>query len=110
LASHFKPEITPLPILHQLCDTTEAELGKDKLVPARLQKVLPPDAFEAIQAADLIGWDGAVGSPRVFAFVRRICERLGRAGIAPTDMIEELAHLPVVAPLPEVAPVAVAPA
>jgi hypothetical protein len=39
----------------------EAELGKDKLVPARLQKVVPPDAFEAIQAADLIGWDGAVG-------------------------------------------------
>jgi hypothetical protein len=54
----------------------EAELGKDKLVPARLQKVAPPDAFEAIHAADLIGWDGAVGSPRVLAFVRRICARL----------------------------------
>jgi Sulfatase-modifying factor enzyme 1/TIR domain len=88
----------------------EAELGKDKLVPARLQKVVPPDAFEAIQAADLIGWDGAVGSPPVLAFVRRICKRLGRAAIAPTDMIEELAHLPVVPPLPEVVPIAVGPA
>lgn len=82
----------------------EAEFGKDKLVPARLQKVAPPDAFEAIQAADLIGWDGAVGSPRVQAFVRRICERLDRASVAPTDMIEELASLPCVTPLPEIAP------
>jgi hypothetical protein len=88
----------------------EAELGKDKLVPARLQKVAPPDAFEAIHAADLIGWDGAVGNPRVLAFVQRICERLGRAAKAPKDVIEELAHLPAVPPLPEAAPVAVAPA
>jgi len=84
----------------------EAELGKDKLVPARLQKVVPPDAFEAIQAADLIGWDGAVGSPRLQEFVRLICKRLGRPAIAPTDMIEDLGQLPAVAPLPEVAIVA----
>ena len=84
----------------------EAELGKDKLVPAWLQKVVPPDAFEAIQAADLIGWDGAVGSPRLQEFVRLICRRLGRAAIAPTDMIEDLGQLPAVAPLPEVAIVA----
>jgi formylglycine-generating enzyme required for sulfatase activity len=81
----------------------EAELGKDKLVPARLQKVVPPDAFEAIQAADLIGWDGAVGSPRLLEFIRLICKRLGRLAIAPTDMIEDLGQLPPVAPLPEVA-------
>jgi formylglycine-generating enzyme required for sulfatase activity len=81
----------------------EAELGKDKLVPARLQKVVPPDAFEAIQAADLIGWDVAVGSPRLLEFVRLICKRLGRPAIAPTDMIEDLGQLPPVAPLPEVA-------
>ncbi len=87
----------------------EAELGKDKLVPARLQEVAPPDAFEAIQAADLIGWDGAVGSPRVQAYVRRICERLGRAWSAPTDMIEELANLPSVPPLPEIGPAGAAP-
>jgi formylglycine-generating enzyme required for sulfatase activity len=87
----------------------EAEFGKDKLVPARLQKVAPPDAFEAIQAADLIGWDGAVGSPRLQAFVRRVCERLGRSPVAPTDLIEELANLPLVPPLPELVPAAAAP-
>jgi len=80
----------------------EAELGKDKLVPARLQKVRPPQAFEAIQAADLIGWDGAIGHPRVVAFVRKICERLGKPPHAPTDMIEELTDLRALTPLPEV--------
>ncbi len=84
----------------------EAELGKDELIPARLQKVVPPDAFEAIQSADLIGWDGAVGNPRLLEFVRLICKRLGRSTVAPADLIEELGQLPAVAPLPEVAIVA----
>ncbi len=83
----------------------EAELGKDKLVPARLQKVVPPDAFEAIQAADLMGWDGAVGNPRLLEFVRLICKRIGRTALAPIDMIEELGQLPTFVPLPDVAPV-----
>jgi formylglycine-generating enzyme required for sulfatase activity len=87
----------------------EAELGKDKLVPARLQKVAPPDAFEAIQAADLIGWDGAVGSPRLQEFVRLVCKRLDHPAAAPPDLIEELADLPPVKPLPEVASAAPAP-
>jgi formylglycine-generating enzyme required for sulfatase activity len=86
----------------------EAELGKDKLLPARLQKVAPPEAFEAIQAADLIGWDGTVSHPRLQAYVRKIAERLGRSGNAPTDSLEQLAHLPRVTPLPE-APAAAAP-
>lgn len=81
----------------------EAELGKDKLIPARLQKVSPPQAFEAIQAADLIGWDGAVGNPRALAFVRRICDRLKRSAFAPTDFLEELGQLPRLTPLGEVA-------
>jgi formylglycine-generating enzyme required for sulfatase activity len=80
----------------------EAELGKDKLVPARLQKVVPPEAFEAIQAADLIGWDGAVDHARALAFVRKICERLGKPSNAPIDMMEELADLRPLTPLPEV--------
>ena len=87
----------------------EAEFGKDKLLPVRLQKVAPPDAFEAIQAADLIGWDGAVGSPRLQDFIRLVCKRLDRAATAPTDLIEELAELPPVKPLPEAAPVVAAP-
>lgn len=41
----------------------EAEFGRDKLLPVRLQNVAPPDAFEAIHAADLIGWDGTIGPP-----------------------------------------------
>ena len=81
----------------------EAELGKDKLIPARLQKVSPPQAFEGIQAADLIGWDGAVGNPRALAFVRRICDRLKRSAFAPTDFLEELGQLPRLTPLGEVA-------
>jgi formylglycine-generating enzyme required for sulfatase activity len=91
----------------------EAEFGKDKPLPARLQKVAPPDVFEAIQSADLIGWDGAVGSPRLQEFVRLVCKRLDRPAVATTDMIEELAELPPVNPLPEVgsgAPMASAPA
>ncbi|MEQ1618766.1 MAG: SUMF1/EgtB/PvdO family nonheme iron enzyme [Terricaulis sp.] len=81
----------------------EAELGKDKLVPARLQKVVPPEAFEAIQAADLIGWDGSVQHPRVLAYVGKICERLGKPSRAPIDMMEELSELRALAPLPEIA-------
>ena len=91
----------------------EAELGKDKLVPARLQKVVPPEEFEAIQAADLTDWDGSVQHPRVLAFVARICARLGKPGRAPVDMMEELADLRMLVPLPDVtlvAPVAAAPA
>ena len=75
-----------------------------QLLPGRLQKVPPPDAFEAIQAADLTGWDGAVGSPRLQEFVRLVCKRLDRPAAAPTDLIEELAELPPVKPLPEAAP------
>lgn len=86
----------------------EAELGKDKLVPARLQKVVPPQEFEAIQAADLTGWDGSVQHPRVLAFVTKICERLGKSGRAPIDMMEELSELRTLAALPE-AEVAIVP-
>jgi hypothetical protein len=86
----------------------EAELGKDKLVPARLQNVAPPDGFDGIQAADLIGWDGTVNHPRMLAYVRRICARLGRTASAPADTIEELAGLSAVQPLPEIAPAEVA--
>jgi hypothetical protein len=81
----------------------EAEFGKDKLLPARLQKIAPPDAFEAIQSADLIGWDGAIGSPRLHEFVRLVCKRLDRQATAPTDLIETLAELPPLKPLPEIA-------
>ena len=47
--------------------------------PPACRKWSPPEAFEAIQAADLIGWDGSVQHPRVLAYVGKICERLGQA-------------------------------
>lgn len=83
----------------------EAQLGKDKLIPARLQKVTPPDDFEAIQAADLVGWDGTITNPRLQAFVRLISNRLNHGAFAPPgDMIEELQGMPPITPLPELAP------
>jgi hypothetical protein len=71
-------------------------------VPARLQKVVPP-IVEPIHAADLIRWKGAVSDPSVVAFVQKICERLGRAAVAPGFVIEELMKLPALSPLPEFA-------
>lgn len=79
----------------------ESELGKDKLVPARLQRVAPPGAFEPIHAADLIGWDGWVYHPLALDFVRNICRKLGKSDEAPGDMLDDLKHLPRVPPLPE---------
>ena len=81
----------------------EAEFAKEKLLPARLQKVVPPGTFEAIQAADLIGWDGAVGSPRLQDFIRLVCKRLELPATVPTNLIEELAELPPIKPLPATA-------
>jgi formylglycine-generating enzyme required for sulfatase activity len=88
--------------IHSKWVAMEAELGKDKLLPVRLQNIAPPDAFEAIHAADLVGWDGTISHPRLQAFVRRLCERLGKPGTAPADTLEELAQLPPLAVLPMV--------
>ncbi len=71
----------------------EAEFGKDRLVPARFQSVPPPKEFAEIQAADLVGWNGSIDDPRVKAFVRKICERVGKQPDAPVDMIEALRDL-----------------
>jgi hypothetical protein len=84
----------------------EAQLGKDKLIPARLQYCDLPREFEAIQAANLIGWNGAADNPRLLSFVRQICERLGKSAELPADSIEQLLSLPPVPPLPERAPAA----
>lgn len=53
----------------------EAEEAKNqnKLLPVRLEDILPPLGFRALQAADLIGWDGSPGDP---AF-RRLVHDLG---------------------------------
>lgn len=77
----------------------EAELGKDKLVPARLQRVPPPDAFEAIQAADLIGWDGRVDHDPLERFIARVAERAGVSVKKRVSLIGTLRHLPALATL-----------
>lgn len=81
----------------------EAELGKDRLVPARLQNVVPPKDFSDLQAADLVGWDGSVDDPRLTAFIRKICERLKKSPYAPVDTIEALRDMKTISPLPAIA-------
>ena len=79
----------------------EAERGKRRrlLVPVRLDDVAPPLGFGQIQAADLIGWDGArtapgfeqlvgdvagiLGTPREAAAERAPAERPAAAQLSP---------------------------
>jgi len=77
----------------------EAELGKNKLFPARLQEVAPPPAFEAIHAAHLERWNGDINDPALMDFIRRICTRLGKPDDLAGYIREQLAGLPPVPPL-----------
>lgn len=79
----------------------EAELGRDKLFPARLQRVAPPPAFEAIHAAHLETWDGSILDPQLDEFVRDICAKLGKPARLPADTKKELSRLPKLKPLPQ---------
>jgi hypothetical protein len=78
----------------------EAELGRDKLLPARLQHVAPPPQFESIQAAHLERWDGSILDPQLDAFIRDLCKRLKISPMLPPDTRAELAQLPKLKPLP----------
>jgi hypothetical protein len=77
----------------------EAELGKDKLLPVRFQKVTPPSQFEALHAAHLESWDGSILDPALDEFVRDLCKRLGISPMLPPDTRGELAQLPRLKPL-----------
>lgn len=77
----------------------EAKAGVNKLFPLCLQKVKPPEEFEAIQAADLSDWCGEVNHPRLQAMIRQLAARLHKTALAPADMLEELQRLPTLAPL-----------
>jgi hypothetical protein len=79
----------------------ESAMGAGKLMPAFLQRVPPPQAFEGFHAADLTGWDGAANSPRLQNYVREICTKLGRPAVVPIDLMEELSSLPALMPLPD---------
>ena len=58
----------------------EAEKGKAqrKLVAALIDEVKPPMGFHAIQAANLIGWDGSQNSPGFDNLIDAIEARLGK--------------------------------
>jgi hypothetical protein len=82
----------------------EAELGRDKLLPVRLQRVAPPPKFESLHAVHLERWDGSILDPQLDEFVRDLCRRLGSSTVAlPPDTRAELAQLPKLKPLPDVA-------
>lgn len=80
----------------------EAELGRDKLLPVRVQRVAPPAKFEALHAVHLERWDGSILDPQLDEFVRDLCRRLGRNAVLPPDTRAELAQLPRLKPLPDV--------
>jgi len=52
----------------------EAEEGRKRhvLIPARLDPVEPPFGYKNIQACDLIGWRGEVGSPALQALIAAV--------------------------------------
>jgi TPR repeat protein len=82
----------------------EAELTKDKLVPARLQKVAPPASFEGIQAEDLVQWDGRIDDHRVERFVAKLAERSNVALKKRGSLFEQLRQLPAVPALADPPP------
>lgn len=77
----------------------EASLGREKLLPVRLQKVTPPAAFAPIHAAHFEDWTGSILDPRLDEFIRDLCSRLGRSPRLPPDTRAELASLPPIEPL-----------
>lgn len=78
----------------------EAELGRDRLFPVRIQRIAPPPEFETIHAAHLESWDGSILHPGFDEVVRDICKRLGKPERLPADTRAELANLPKLKPLP----------
>lgn len=74
----------------------EAQVGlqRNAILPAMLQHVDPPSTFSAIQAHDLVGWNGSIAAPQVQTFIRIICSRLGKLAAAPIDLLEDLHSLP----------------
>jgi TIR domain len=63
----------------------EAEIGKQKnvLVPVLLDEVAPPLGFRAIQAANLVGWNGNNSAPSFASLIAAIEKILGRAVVMP---------------------------
>lgn len=79
----------------------EATLGLSKLVPAKLQAVVPPTAFADIHAINLVGWDGDIRNQGIAALIDVVASRLRRPCIAPRDSLEELEALPKLPKIPD---------
>jgi COMPASS component SWD3 len=83
----------------------EAEFGKDKLLPARLQNIRPPDDFEGIHAANLVAWDGRIEDENLQKFIESIRAKVELApSRAKSSLLRTLAQLPHLPPLPKPKP------
>ncbi|APW37871.1 hypothetical protein RD110_12235 [Rhodoferax koreense] len=76
-----------------VCEEAAEGRQSGKLVPVMIDAVRPPAGFREVQAADLIGWDGAADFPGLRQLVDDIARLLGRpaqAGSLPPTAPEPL--------------------
>lgn len=79
---------------------SEANDAGDRLLPVRLQNVVPPGRYADLQSFDLTHWDGSISAPRFQDFVSRLSTRLGQKPAIDADTLEDLASLESLTPLP----------
>lgn len=63
-------------------DESMRALEAGKLLPVRIEVVVPPLGFGQIHALDLLEWDGATDDPAFVEVVNEVRQRLGQAPIA----------------------------
>jgi hypothetical protein len=63
---------------HWVKEEAEEARALDKLVPVFIESVKPPVGFRAIQAADLVGWDGSTDAPGALQLIADLEARLGK--------------------------------
>ncbi|HSQ09522.1 MAG TPA: TIR domain-containing protein [Burkholderiaceae bacterium] len=63
-------------------DESMRALEAGKLLPVRIEVVVPPLGFGQIHALDLLDWDGAADDPAFVGVVNEVRQRLGQAPIA----------------------------
>jgi len=78
----------------------EATIAGSRLLPVRLQNVVPPKPFDIIQSFDLRLWNGAISNPRFQDLVEILSSRLDRRRKIAIDTLEVLEGLPPIEALP----------
>lgn len=63
-------------------DESMRALEVGKLLPVRIEVVVPPLGFGQIHALDLLDWDGAADDPSFVEVVNEVRQRLGQAPVA----------------------------